>query len=1309
MPQQHERQDREPIALTGMLAEFRDALEAEMKAARSHAATNAVSLVNGRRIAQVGGGYQYVFDIENALNLPGDAPGDLHVPGRSRLEVTIISIDGTAITLSVPEQLGSVVPSAKLQSDLSQLMRRLIERIEALAERPNPTGDRVLGLEPASGSPQHVARDDQQLNAEQVKAVASSLGRDTTFIWGPPGTGKTSTIGAIGEALCRNGRSVLLVSHTNAAVDQALWHIGETVDPAELASGRVIRVGDPKDQRLLQEPDLLLGTHVAHRSEELTRHREELGDERTKQVKEAQRLSRLIDLCEWVTEADRDLETMSDELQEIQDIEAKLVQVRAEQSELSAQADHWTTAARAAQHAVRQETDLAELDQRNEDIRQRQALCESKLVSARDGLAHSEKLLGSAQAVAPLRFRAGQLPSPVDQTEHVKSATGLAARTAERRENLAARLSEAEAVHNESTSVGRLTRMWRRLPPPEKQIELVDHLKADLGKATQQTTRADQALEKEEHVLSEVEELHRELRLAADVPQADEQAKAVDKQRGVVEAVHRRLGKVCRTLEAGMAKRAGLSEAIERFRCDYILGPQEVLAEAEAREARLAEVKSHGDELVRQCAPRRDSLAQLLRGRLRALKDWGLAQETDETAESMLVAIRDAHSRAVSETESMDLDELRRGRADVNERIKAIEHTIREIDEALKKVEELVIADATVVATTLTRAYLRDSIQSRRFDTVILDEASMAPIPALWVAASLADHNGVVVGDFKQLPPIVLSDNELAQKWLGRDVFEVAGMMSPVGAPEHFVALREQFRMHPEISAIPNVLFYDNELRDARGTDCDSSLTCWYRHDWGFDCPVLLVDMEPVHAWVTSVPRGRRRSSRLNFLSATVCVDIAETLLRADRERLEPGERPRVLITCPYRPHAQLLEMLLREHDLTGDVLAGTTHSFQGSEADVVILDLVNDEPHWRVGMFNPNFDDRIRRLLNVALTRAKRRLIVLGDFKYIGKQAKKAFLGATLLPFLQSRYRCESALDIAPAGLSARAARAQSKVFGGEIEPDADRLTVTQEHFYPMLQGDISRAESRLVIFSPFITEARLAMLEPHLRAAVERGVRVFVVTKTRDEHDAGYRFVEEALRTWGAVVIHKKGMHEKLVFVDDRVIWSGSLNPLSFRDTQEIMTRWDSPRVFKEFATTLRLHDLLAEYGEGPPSCPICGCEVVASEGNRAPFYWRCVADHCYRRRIDQPPIAKDGIVRCLNCGGDVIYGTWGDKRVWRCVENKRHRQPIAWTDLHLPKMRALIPKRELNKLQSAFQRVRSARNAGCTEAQQEFDFGS
>ncbi len=84
----------------------------------------------------------------------------------------------------------------------------------------------------------------------------------------------------------------------------------------------------------------------------------------------------------------------------------------------------------------------------------------------------------------------------------------------------------------------------------------------------------------------------------------------------------------------------------------------------------------------------------------------------------------------------------------------------------------------------------------------------------------------------------------------------------------------------------------------------------WYRGDWNHDSPVLLVDTGPLDAWVTSVARGAR-SSRLNFLSATICVDLAELLLRDGRPNVPEGGGARILIVCPYQLHARFLEISL--------------------------------------------------------------------------------------------------------------------------------------------------------------------------------------------------------------------------------------------------------------------------------------------------------------------------------------------------------------------------------------------------------------
>ncbi len=189
------------IILSGDLAEMREALLYEIEASRRNASSAAVPLVNGRRISHVGGIYQYVFGIDSPLNLPVDTPGDLQIPGRRPLEVTVVSIDGMAIVLGVPADLGSHVPSAWLQSNLTYLLRKLIDRIEAMNNKSNPVGARILGQSPVSG--QSIPVEVAELNSDQVKAVSSSLGQDATFIWGPPGTGKTRTIGTIGEQLYR--------------------------------------------------------------------------------------------------------------------------------------------------------------------------------------------------------------------------------------------------------------------------------------------------------------------------------------------------------------------------------------------------------------------------------------------------------------------------------------------------------------------------------------------------------------------------------------------------------------------------------------------------------------------------------------------------------------------------------------------------------------------------------------------------------------------------------------------------------------------------------------------------------------------------------------------------------------------------------------------------------------------------------------------------------------------------------------------------------------------------------------------------
>ena len=1271
----------EEVPLTGIRAEFRTALLEEIKTASRHASADAVSLIGGRRIAQIGSAVQYIFSVENPLNLPSDTPADLHVPGFPTLSATVVSVEGLSVTLSVPQDLGQFVPAARLVSDLTFLMRRLVARIEMLADGPNPVGDRMLGLSPVAGSPDEADRLDDKLNDGQKDAVASSLGRNATFIWGPPGTGKTTTIGAIShELFCRN-RSVLLVSHTNIAVDQAVLSVGGKVPPSDLAEGRVVRVGEPQDQQLLGQPDLLLETHVKRRSEALAQQRDTLQAERANGVAEVLRLSRLIDMCEWVGEASADIDSMERLLDDVRGMEDELAEAQRDESSLAASSNWWRDAATAAAKAKQFGSELPAAQAKAAKAQEVFSALDQKRIAAEGSLAEAVWVRSLAESLAPTRARLRELPPLDTQTQEVDIAQRAAAEARRECEVAAAMLADAEALLARTSSVGALTRLWRKLPDPEVQRGVVEELRNRSRSAVTRRDSAHAGLAASEALLKEVAGLTEELRPFAGIPDLETQEQIVGGLRGQLAFIHAEIDQSRRTLEAGDAEVTRLLQALDAFGREYGGAPEEVAQQAQEHASKLARARALVREFRRKSEECRADLETVARSRLSALREWGLTSEPDGAAEAMIKAIQDAHSMALAEVEGLELAGLRAQRGQLNQRIEAIDKEVASIEDARRRVEELVIADAGIVATTLTRAYLRDDIQSRQFDTVILDEASIAPIPALWIAASRAEQNAVVVGDWKQLPPIVLSDHELAERWLGRQIFDVAniGETTP-----RLVKLRLQYRMHPDVSAIPNALVYDGILDNHKSCEDDGCLSEWYS---GHPDPVLLVDTGSLGAWVTSVPRGDS-ASRLNFLSASVCVDIAERLLRPGVEPPAGGGH-RVLIVCPYRAHAKLLGLLLREQGLTDHVEAGTAHSFQGTEADVVIFDLVNDEPHRRVGMFIPKHDGKVRPLLNVALTRARRRLVIVGDFDYITKLGGKAFVGARLLPFLrQQGYARVDASEIVPTGLSVRAARAQAAVMESADEAEIDRRICRGEEFYLHFARDLLEARSRAVVYSAFITRSRLAMLEPPLKAAVDRGRRVYVVTRAHSDRRRRelpeYRMLERALRDWGVTIVHKQNMHEKLIFIDDDVIWAGSMNALSSTgETGEHMERRRNPRLYQEYAQAVFLGQLVGPCAEGNPACPVCGCEIVAAEGLRKPFYWFCTNKDCGYKRDADAPAPENGLIACSNCGGEVEYGEWGGKPAWRCTVNSRHHQRVAPAHLRLPRMRELVPKHILREL--------------------------
>jgi hypothetical protein len=176
---QAERADQ-PKPLPPLLDQFRTALQEEIEAAKRTASTAGVGVGNGRRVGSRAGVWQYQFRVESPLSVPDDSPADLVVPGQGRIEATIVSISGLTLVVSVPVDLGEFVARARVQTDLTFLLRTLIARLEEIGDAPNPAGSRLLGLVEPAG--EGVPFDHDVLNDEQREAVGSALGRDLTFV-----------------------------------------------------------------------------------------------------------------------------------------------------------------------------------------------------------------------------------------------------------------------------------------------------------------------------------------------------------------------------------------------------------------------------------------------------------------------------------------------------------------------------------------------------------------------------------------------------------------------------------------------------------------------------------------------------------------------------------------------------------------------------------------------------------------------------------------------------------------------------------------------------------------------------------------------------------------------------------------------------------------------------------------------------------------------------------------------------------------------------------------------------------------------
>ena len=270
---------------------------------------------------------------------------------------------------------------------------------------------------------------------------------------------------------------------------------------------------------------------------------------------------------------------------------------------------------------------------------------------------------------------------------------------------------------------------------------------------------------------------------------------------------------------------------------------------------------------------------------------------------------------------------------------------------------EKTLKEADVVCSTLVGSVSRH-IEKMHFKTIIIDEAAQALEPATWIPICKA-NKVVFAGDPFQLPPTVKS-REAAKNGFGITLLEKG-----VQRLEQVNLLDTQYRMHNDIMGFSNDQFYDNKLKS------DESVATWQ---------LSLSDGTPSEPLEFIDTAGCGFEEIVNPESLSYYNPEEYFILRQHLDNLLVivGDQPiSIGIISPYREQViSIQEAIVKDFDHFPDanIEVNTIDAFQGQERDVIYISMVRSNDMGEIGFLKDT------RRMNVAMTRAKKKLIIIGD-----------------------------------------------------------------------------------------------------------------------------------------------------------------------------------------------------------------------------------------------------------------------------------------------------------------------------------------
>lgn len=326
---------------------------------------------------------------------------------------------------------------------------------------------------------------------------------------------------------------------------------------------------------------------------------------------------------------------------------------------------------------------------------------------------------------------------------------------------------------------------------------------------------------------------------------------------------------------------------------------------------------------------------------------------------------------------------LRKGNPDSREAIQTrLTKWRSRITELEININEQLFSEARVIASTLVGTAGR-VLERKRFTTLFIDESAQALEAACWIAISRADRV-ILAGDHCQLPPTIKCI-EAARGGLDRTLLQKVTLRKP----EVVSMLNIQYRMNEEIMHFPSAWFYHDELQAAPEVRERGILA--------YDTPMVWTDTAGQEFYERGVAGG---VGRINTGEAELLAGELKRYMEKIGEQRILDENIDFGVISPYRAQVRYLRQMLKQDAFFRPfrrlITIHTVDGFQGQERDVIFISLVRANEEGQIGFLND-----LRRM-NVAITRARMKLVILGDSETLTKH-----------PFYKALYEYIEGLDI--------------------------------------------------------------------------------------------------------------------------------------------------------------------------------------------------------------------------------------------------------------------------------------------------------